>query len=245
MRRISAAPLMIALALGTGCRLGNHVESQTDSDRTTGFYETKLEEATLATNVSPTEVPLPAGQNPMPIVGEVFGHGIAQLILVDLGTGDGGAVSGDYQKGDPAQQLQFDQDVGKLRIDGFYGPDVALAESVCEHKQEVTIMGDYTKTGPFEVPTPHAVQGRLAFWARVTDKFYPSPGAGASACDATMALFEQCYAAESGCGSSDPTENQRRRARTLELFSPFVDAGVLNPADISRITQLFYHATYH
>jgi hypothetical protein len=240
---LSSIACVLALSAG-GCRFGNHVEQQQDPDQVSGYYETKLEELELATSVNPTMVAQPL-QPIVPVVGPVFGRGIVRLVMVELDTGLAAAVWEGYQNGDPLQQLFVDQDSGLIGIEGEYPPETALVESVCKYRQTVRIMGNYSRTGPFEVPTSQSVRGRLAFEALVRDTFEPAAGAASTACDATMALLEACYADESDCGSTDPTENHQRHEKAVGYFGTFVNAGLLAPSQISQAIQLTYRAAYH
>ncbi len=226
----------------SGCRIGNRVEENSQTDTVSGYYETKPYQLQMCAGISGVEecgainstTPVPAFLdeiliNPTWLLVASRSKKIAYL------TPPGG--EGRYLP------VQFGDDGTMVLPPSRTDAVQARNDPSCVRYKEITLEGTFARSaGPFETQTAFVPVGRLAFLISVEDLFVPA--CTNCSCTSTMQEFQDCYQDVTRCGSSSNEGNAFNQMIAKEIFDPYVNAGIIRADQISRTTGFSYTVDY-
>lgn len=231
----------IALVLSwatTGCRLGNHVESQSNPDTLTGYYEMAPQSLEFCANTSATQCkPAPSTEIPA-IFSEVYSNPVA-LIMMDLASGAARIYSLTVEDAaidilvQPNKTLSF---MGASRTSGFYDSVECTTQITVNETGRLNL-----EEGPFTTGFPKHLSGRIQLEVMAVQKFTGD-------CNASMTAAYECYtdpdAALEKCMGSTLKDRQAAREYLEEFFGPYIKAEAMRIEDIPLLTSLAYTIQY-
>jgi hypothetical protein len=212
----------------SGCRFGNReVDQAQSSDGVTGYYETQPQTMNYCAAI-PAETCKSVSTNQIPAdFSSILTNPVA-LLLQDASTGKSILFPpSDGTYGIPIF-ANTDQTLSVLRSSS---PSTTWDDSACTRTDEELIQGAFARNnGPFTSGSKLPLSGRISLDITYTITF-------AGSCGPSMQAMADCYADASKCGT-----HQQSEASTL--FAPYVNAGSLGTADLSKVTTLGYEISY-
>lgn len=235
---LSAHALWIGLLLAasvvfSGCRLGNHVESQPSPAQVSGYFQSQPQSLTFyTTHTSSQTASAPVNQIPAQVA-LVMTNPVA-FILDDAATGAAYLAASDSS----GYALPIYYNAGEtLSYVGSTSPQVLWEDPACTTLLQVEESGKLTRFGEPQTFLDFPTVGRAAATIRITRVIEGT-------CGPTMAELAGCYGDANACGGSSPEENADLQASVIDFFAPYIAAGTMTAADIPDVQGMAYEARY-
>lgn len=218
----------------TGCRLGNHVEQLSQTDKVSGYYETQPQTLKFCATHGSVDCK-PATTNKIPgLLSQIFSNPVA-LILQNPSTGRAAFTR---PKGDGSALPVYLGSDGRLSYLVSTSPQIIWKDRACTGQLFLAESGKILKdTGPYTSGTSLPLSGRIQLQVQVINSFDGN-------CGPTLTALYRCYLSASQCGGTSPGENQQQQQEVQDLFGPYIDAGAMAPADIPNTSYLAYEVFY-
>jgi hypothetical protein len=234
---------LISAPLHSGCRIGNNQEtppSAPPADQTTGYYSTEPKSLVLYMTTTDTQSKEAPVELTPSWVANHFSNPVGLIMTTHSNTGKGVLASIDEiasSRDISGFPIQVNAD-SSLSFKGKTKPAQLWQDPNCLSWREVTETGTLTRAPRAPLPgTPYPLSGSLQLKIQVLYQF-------SGQCDSTFQMIAACYQDSSQCGGKTPTENLESQLDVLNTFSPWVESGLINPADLSKIVNFAYEVSY-
>jgi len=236
-RTARALALLAALGIGgTGCRFGNQVILAKDPAALSGFYKTEAESMSICakltgqdwrcanadTSMIPSTIqniltdPVYVSANSVKSKAYLVPNSLDTSSFFEMSLDSEGALSADPALGESTPLWTDDACLSQLQ----------LMKEGRLHGSAQSTEGGFT------------ISGSIDFSATVINQLSGS-------CEATLDALRSCYEDESKCPGATADEQTQQHQSVTDYLAPYLDHGVLEPGEISRLEALGWQATYH
>ena len=220
----------------TGCRFGNKVERSETAvdDGFTGYYQTRPQSLRFCVT-DETDTQCASAQTNLvpPTVSNVVSNPVA--LLLEEGGGGNALLFDPYGNGS-ALPVFVDTATGALSYIGYTAEEILWEDAACTTTLYVEEEGQSVQDFLGDI-LGLPVRGRISLNVSIFSTYDGD-------CTADLNVISDCYQDSKDCGGADDEENSMLQLVVQQVFSPYIDAGVLTPGTIPEILSLGYEVSY-
>jgi len=210
------------------------VEQATRPETFSGYYRSSPQTLNFCAVHGSTDcAAAPINQIPS-LVANVMTNPVA-LISRDEASGEAYLAASD--ESGYALPVTVDASTSKLSFVGQTSPATLWNDDACTTRLYVDEAGSFEKSSSAGTMGGKPLSGSLAVTLSLTRTLDGD-------CSASLQAMKSCYENEAQCGGTDSADNASLHAGVADFFDPYLQAGVLNAADIPSLTVLAYEIQY-
>ncbi|MBI2712595.1 MAG: hypothetical protein HYX41_07070 [Bdellovibrio sp.] len=236
--KTKVAVLMVCVGLlQTGCRFGNHEVPQESPTPYNGVYITSPKKVAVSATVSGKN--MGSVEVDLTLLPKLLTQYITNPVLfvqVDTTTGLSGIAPPSDTKHSLPVILAKD---GTLSFSGATSPETFISDPKCQTYLSITEKGALHKDSSLKPPSGShlPITGKMELEITLTSKFEGT-------CQPTFEALADCYQDLTLCGGNTLAENTSIQKTVVSAFAPWIDAKVIQPSDISNLTDYSYDVSY-
>lgn len=224
----------------TGCVFGNHIIPATNPDTISGYYSTQAQTLKFFTTVNGQDASADAPVTQIPSSVSAILTNPLWVQLQDPSTGAAQMSS----PSDPSQYLavDFQSDNQTFGINGSYNPATLWTNPGCTIQEYIEVTGRIEPPGDAPssmafLGTSYEIAGQVSMDVWIEQRISGN-------CAWSLQAVSACYQDVSQCGGATSQDNQASQEYVQQLFSPYVQAGILTAQDIQTVSDIAFQISY-